>query len=221
MYNIAFYGFCQIIDLYKRTVLLILGAMKTQLFLLLSFLSFWASAQEGFKVIEKAEKKFERKHYRKTLLLLNQAEEMNYGFCGNAWMDANRSINLLRVRVHLAQKNYQLARNSLDSIAFEYRDDHFDSIIVRTYQLEIGVDSLSNMIDQSLKNTFFISEKLDWFALIPLTNGVDTLRFKIKSDNLRFLFDTMNYEQNQERLYKVWLDEFLTTDTYILIKQNE
>jgi len=200
--------------------LLISFTMKIQLIILLSFLPILAYSQEGFKIIEKAEKKFEHKNYRKTLQLLNQAEGMDYGFCGNSWMDANRSINLLRAKVHLAQKNYQLARNSLDSIVFEYRDDHFDSIKVRTYQTEIGCDSLSNMLDESLIHTSFITRNLDWFASIPLTNGIDTLRFKIRSNKINDLLD-LNNEKDKEILYEKWLVEFLSTDAYILIKQEK
>lgn len=89
------------------------GRLIFFLFISLTLQSF---AQEGFKVIRKAEHKYKNGKNEKALSILIKAENMNYGFCGNSWMDANRAINLLRAKIYIDKKDYQMARNSLDSI---------------------------------------------------------------------------------------------------------
>lgn len=97
---------------------------------------------------------------------------MNYGFCENAWLEANRAINLLRANIYIDKKEYQLARNYLDSISSEFVGDNLDSIRIRTFQMEYGKDSLSSMIDSSLLNTKEeCGEYYFCYIIIPLTNG--------------------------------------------------
>lgn len=172
-------------------------------------------AQEGFKVIHKAEQKYENGKKKRALYLLSKAEKMNYGFCGNAWMDANRAINLLRATIYIDQKDYQLARNSLDSIGWEYRGDNFDSIRIRTYQMEYGKDSLSNMIDSSLVNTKVECGEYDCFVVIPLTNGKEI----ILKPNLMSNFDLIYLDDEKKKVEK-WVFKFKDSENYKLIKEK-
>lgn len=145
--------------------------MKPILLLLTLTISLHAFSQNGFELISKAENRYAHGHTKSALRLLEKAEKVDYGFCGNAWSDAKRAINLLRAEINIQQQEYQLARNSLDAISYGYLKDNFDSIRIRTYQMEYGKDSLSSMIDTSLINTKVESEGYYCFAIIPLTNG--------------------------------------------------
>lgn len=78
----------------------ILKMMKHLLFI--SFLCFsgFLAAQNGFKLIEKAEKKIEKKNYAQAMKLLEKADSASYGFCGNAWMDARYAITLNKLKIY-------------------------------------------------------------------------------------------------------------------------
>jgi len=172
-------------------------------------------AQEGFKVIHKAEQKYENGQNKKALKLLSKAEKMNYGFCGNAWTDADRAINLLRAKIYIDQENYQLARNSLDSIGWEYKGDNLDSIRIRTYQLEYGKDSLSNVIDTSFTNTKIECEDYDCFVIMPLSNG-ENLKLKVNpmsNSDLIFIDD-------EKKKLELWIARFKESQNYKLIKEK-
>lgn len=184
------------------------------LFLLLS-LALPTFAQKGFKVVHKAEQKYENGQHKKALKLLSKAEKMNFGFCGNAWMDAERAINILKAKIYIDKKKYQLVRNSLDSIGWEYRGDNLDSIRIRTYQLEYGKDSLSNMIDTSFTNTKIECGDYDCFVITPLTNG-ENLKLKINpmsNSDLIFMDD-------EKKKLEIWIAVFKESQNYKLIREK-
>ena len=181
-------------------------------FILISFLSF---TQEGFKIIKQAEKKFTQKKYNKSLRLLEDAKNMNYGFCGNAWSEANYAIYSLRSKIYIELKQYQHARNCLDSIYMPKSVDNFDSIIIITYINEIGKDSLASMIDSSLLKTEIksISQEL-CYIIIPLTDNVNILKFKVN--------EMMNYTfwKDKVGLKRKWLQNFRENYLLQLIKNK-
>lgn len=181
------------------------------IFLIFFSLTLKTFAQKGFDIISKAEVKYEHGKYKSALKLLSKAENMNYGFCGNAWMDADRAIYLLRAKIYINKKEYQLARNSLDSIGWEFNGDKFDSIRIRTYQMEYGKDSLSSMIDASLVNTKVECGEYSCFIIIPLTNGK-----ALKLKNYLFNFDLMIIEDEIKKT-EVWVNWFKESENYKLI----
>lgn len=189
-------------------------SLKNTFFLvLLLSITLSSYAQKPFKVIHKAERKFENGQNKRALKLLSKAEKMNLGFCGT-WDNRDKAINLLRAKIYVDQKEYQLARNSIDSIAFWSMIDNLDSIIIRTYQMEYGKDSLSNMVDSSLINTKVVCRDYDCYALIPLTNGKEIkMKISISNPNLRYLND--NREKAEE-----WIKEFKESENYKLIKEK-
>ena len=184
------------------------------LFFLLS-LALPTFAQNGFIEIHKAEQKYENGQNKKALKLLSNAEKMNYGFCGNAWMDADRAINLLRAKIYIDQEDYQLARNSLDSIGLEYKGDNLDSIRIRTYQLEYGKDALSNMIDTSFTNTKMECGEHECFVIIPLTDG-ENLKLKV---NPMTNSDLILIDDEKKKL-EIWIARFKESQNYKLIKEK-
>jgi len=190
--------------------------LKTLLFFL-SLLSFAVPsfAQKGFKVIDKAERKFEKGKNRRALKLLSKAEKMNYGFCGNAWIEAEIAIDLLRAKIYMDQKKYQLARNSLDSISWGFGGDCYDSIRIRSYQLEYGKDSLNSMIDTSLANATMHCNEYDCFVSIPLTNG-NTIKLK----EIPISFNNVINSEVEKQNLKKWIIHFKESENYKLILEN-
>lgn len=172
-------------------------------------------AQEGFNVIRKAEAQFQKGNSEKALKLLIKAKTMGYGPCGNAAMDANRSINLLRAKIYMTQEKYQEARNSLDSIYAERRLDNLDSIRIRTLQLEFGKDSMSNMLDSSLPNVKIECGESDCYAILPFTNG-KIIRLKINTFRNREI-TAIWFETNKE---EIWINWFKQSEYYAMLKEK-
>lgn len=171
-------------------------------------------AQNGFKVIKKAEAKFKRGNFKKALKLLSKAEDMNYGFCGNAWLDANHDINILRSKIYRQQGEYQLLRNSLDSIGFEYPNENYDSLRIRAYQLEFGKESFNKMMMAELDKARFESVIHDWYVVIALENGCD-VRLKLKAKNhIRFILG-----KEPKVGIEFWLKEFKKSENFKLIQE--
>ncbi len=170
--------------------------------------------QEGFRLIDKAEERYKAGDYVRALLLLDRAAAEDYGFCGNARIDADNSIAKLRAKIYMDQKQYDLVRKVADSLWF----NDMDSLKIVTYQLEIGKDSLSNMIDSSLVHAFidFHCAENCW-AYIPLTNGKDTLCFKVS----RQIAIRMSYRSmTAEEMLNLWKAEFTGSKKYGWLKQT-
>ncbi len=183
------------------------------IFLVFFCLTLQIFAQRGYKVIYKAERKYEKGHYKKALKLLSKAENMNYGFCGT-WMEADRAINLLRAKIYINKKEYQLASNSLDSIGRGHAGDNLDSIRIRIYQMEYGKDSLSRMIDSALVNTRVECVEENCFAMIPLMNG-KAIKMKGNLFNSELIF--MN---DVKKKTEIWVKAFKESEHYKLIKEK-
>jgi hypothetical protein len=172
-------------------------------------------AQEGFDLIRKAQKKYEHTKYKKALHLLDKAEHMDYGFCANAWGAANSSINLLRAKIYMEQQKFQLVRNSLDSIDWNYGTDNIDSIKIRSYQLEFGRTYLRNTIDSALLHAQIDCNTYDCFLNLPLSNG-STIRMKTNSE----LFLNLLYLKTDQQKVAFWLEHFRKSQSYQIIKEN-
>jgi hypothetical protein len=171
-----------------------------------------AQAQDVFNVIKKAQAKFERGNSKKALKHLRKAETMDYGFCGNVWLEANHDINVLRFKIYYKQKEYLLARNSLDSIRLVYENERFDSLRIRTYQLEFGKAVFNTMLNAALVNARYHFENYEGYVIIPIANGTD-VRLKLDQNFLTTLF---RKEKQQEDI-TVWVEEFKTSKNYKLI----
>jgi len=182
---------------------------------LLLGIQFTCISQSGFRVIEKAEKIYKQGDFNKSLKLLKRAEKMDYGFCGNAHIEAEIEIHTLRSEIYLKTKNYKLARASLDSIiSFGERRD-IDSIKVRTYQDELGADYLKNVIDDSLNDSFVDCNNNDCYGIIPLMNKETSLKFKIYGDYLVYMF-----EKDLNKRNNMWVQKFFKSNSYKLIKKE-
>jgi len=191
-------------------------ANKLLFFFFLFSLGTWMDcyAQTGFRVIDRAEEKIAEGDLTKALKLLNRAEKMDYGFCGNAYLTADQYIDSLRVVIHLKNKDYKLARASMDSIFWLAERLDIDSIKARTYQYELGAEFLKNNIDAFLRNAVLECGQ-DCFGIIPLEGTDAFLKFKIFGDYLDYVM-----EMDEEKRRQKWIESYSASAAYQLIKKG-
>ena len=88
--------------------------------ILIVFLIAFISANsfgQNFKYINKAERLIDANiRLDRALKLLDKAEKVDYGFCGNSRITAFWHINYLKARVYYKKKELKLALTHLDSI---------------------------------------------------------------------------------------------------------
>ncbi|MFK7032974.1 hypothetical protein [Flavobacterium oreochromis] len=83
--------------------------MKYFSILVLLFFTFVAFSQDGFYYLKKAHNRYKKGKYNQSLYYLNQAENSDFGFCGNAWETSEGEIKILRARIYDARKEYDKA----------------------------------------------------------------------------------------------------------------
>lgn len=127
--------------------------MKHPILFLLLVLSSYTWSQKGFDVIHKAERKIERGNYTRALHLLEKAEKMNYGFCGNAWIEAQESILIDKAEIYSKTGNHLLAANTLNEFSFWmylYHPENVDSLKTVYCVNEFGKERVKHEIDSCL-----------------------------------------------------------------------
>ncbi len=168
-------------------------------------------AQEGFKIIEKAEREYARGNLEKALTLSEKASGMDYGFCGLSWLEGQKEICMLRYRIFTAQANYEAARKSLDSLVDEQLWDRGDSLRIRTWQLQYGADSLREILtSDALDRATITCDTYDCYALIPLTNGT-SMRMRIVLENY------YGPDWNHDQILQDWIHRFRQTRDYEML----
>ncbi len=144
--------------------------MRVLVFLFL-FAAFDLNAQSGFEIIEKAERMIEKGRYEKATRLLDQADTMNYGFCGNAWMDANAEIMDKRIKIAKAKGDTMLVIDLLSDTTTYYSYDRElfayallfqDKESIRS-QFKAALLSSENMHDLYISVLFSFREKPLYF----------------------------------------------------------
>lgn len=104
---------------------------------LLIFVSFQLWSQ-NYNYINRAEKLINKsRNLSKAMRLLNKAQNVDYGFCGNAWAEADWSIHYLKARIYYIQEKYELAikeLNSIDNCHLGGDCHSSDSLKLRVYQ---------------------------------------------------------------------------------------
>ena len=145
--------------------------------------SIFSQAQRGYKVINKADKAYQKGYYQKALKLLTKADNMSYSDYDNFNKAIYKSA-IIKVSTHIQMENYQLARNILDStfvfFATANRINEFDSLYAVSYQKEFGRTYLKRKIEEGMLNNS-ITIKTDreecvglndiCIAYIPLDDG--------------------------------------------------
>ena len=189
-----------------------MGKLTIIIFYLLIIFLISCSDPNGIAIIQEAKFRYELGDLDGTLDLLDRAESAHYD-CGNSYLMASTMINDLRAKTYLKKGEYKRARMVLDS-SYSY-GGNLDSLRIKSYQLELGADLLSQMIDFDLPKVTFKLEPASKaiYALIPLSNGMDTIRLEAVHD-----INSMDVVNTNSIDTKEWIAEFRLTEKYLMIK---
>ena len=154
-------------------------SMKTILSSLFLTVCFWSFGQDGFRVIAKAEKQIDKGNLTKALRLLEKADSMDYGFCGNAWMDAEEKITLNRVRIFDIKQEYLNAANELNKSAF-FGIKGIDSLKVAYFIKHYGKEKVKLEIDSCLA-LITVIDKRDMKLILPVSFSEEPLTFSFET----------------------------------------
>lgn len=131
--------------------------MKTFSIIIFFFISSnLANAQDGYKLIKRAEKEIKKEHYDKALNLLKSAEKADYGWCGNSYYYAMGEIGVLKSRIYNKQQLYDESLKVLDSYFscnFGVDCNKRDSMRIETLFLKYGKETVVN----EFKNRVIVS----------------------------------------------------------------
>lgn len=171
--------------------------------------------KEKKKCIRKAGKQYAQGNYAKSLRWLDKADQINYPCCGNLAMLNSNAVNYLRCRNYLRQCKFDLARFHLDSIITFNSNFKADSLRWISYQLELGKDSLSSIIDASLENSIYIDSGFYHLVYVPLPDTANLAKFHIEYWQIKSSLTNDNYLKEYK---EYWISEFKNSNLYELIK---
>ena len=154
-------------------------------------------SQDGFDVIQRAEKKIENGKYEKALKLLEKADSMNYGFCGNTWIEAREAISFNRFKIFDAKSEYLQAANTLNSINLNY-SENIDSLKMSYFIKAVGKKIIKHEVD----------------SCINLISSIDSIDF-ILGFELKVLFSNQPFQLSYDTFRTV------RRDTFIQIESNK
>jgi hypothetical protein len=152
-------------------------------FCLLFFFAF--HAQEGLKLIVKAETQIEKKNYKKALRLLEKAESRKLGYCGLAVSEAYSMIAFNRSRIRAESGKYLEAANELNNKQYDLSSLDIDSLKIVYFIKALGKDRIKKEIDSCLQAMTSIDEADLLSYEISLKVGFSDKPF------------TISYERNQ------------------------
>ncbi len=105
------------------------------------------SYKEGYKFLGKAQKKIDKKDFDNATKLVNKAKNSNFGFCGNAWAEAESKIKMIEVQILNNQKKIDESLAILESIGgCSLGADCLkrDSLKIETLFLKFGKEKVKN-----------------------------------------------------------------------------
>jgi hypothetical protein len=128
--------------------------MKNILFSCFILLSLVSYSQDGFKLIRRAGKLVEKGKYDRALSFLEQADSANYGFCGNAWWDADREITKLKIHIYNSRNDFYTCVKLLNKgIGFYY----FSDSLKMTYLIKLaGKEAIKKELGTFIDNYQYI-----------------------------------------------------------------
>lgn len=174
------------------------------LILLSSTLS-WS--QKGFDVIRQAEKKIEKGKFDKALKLLDQADTMSYGFCGNAWFEAKERIALNRAKIFDYIGEPLKAGIALNDCSFFFNPE-IDSIKIAYFINEFGKELVKREIDSCIETlTYADLDSMEIWMEVKLKVNFSEKPFILSYGTVDTTFQDMhrNVEKHQD---KGFLDRF-------------
>lgn len=123
-----------------------------KIILLIFFLLTQQSFSQDFSLIVKAEKKLNEKDYVKALRLLNRAEKVDYGFCGNAKIDAFYKIYELKMKLLKETKDLKGLQKFLNNIQFEFGEGYSKERILLALNFYTK-EELKRLMIESIQNS--------------------------------------------------------------------
>lgn len=132
--------------------------------LLSAFLLFLANeciAQEGYDLIRLAEKKIAKGKLDRAEVLLDWAAESDYGFCGNAWIEANELITIHRSKIYALRGKYLEAANILNDSMSNW-SYNVDCLKMTYYSKAIGREKVYHEMDSLIQQKGGMDEILDY-----------------------------------------------------------
>lgn len=178
--------------------------------------NFNADYKEKSKCIRKAEKEYTKGKYIKSLKSLDKANEIQYPSCGNLANVNSNTINGLRFKNYLQLGKYNLARTYLDSVYYFGSNYQNDSLRWYSYQIELGADSLSSIIDNSLENIIYVDSGFYHFVYVPLPNEFNYAKFTLDYLTIsKYKGENKSIEARKE----YWISEFKKSTIYAMIKR--
>jgi len=158
----------------------------------------YLNSQEGFDVIRRAEKKIDHGNYEKALKLLEKADSMNYGFCGNAWIEAREAIVLNRIKIYDAKGEHLKAANALNS-ANLYYGENLDSLKIAYFIKTIDKEQIKREIDSCI-NLISTLDSIDFLMGLEFNVTFSDTPFIISHNTLesvrRYTFDQTETNKN-------------------------
>ena len=186
--------------------------MRKIFFTIILFLSL-ISYSQSYSLIEKAEKRIEKKEYSKALKLLKRAESADYGFCGNAKIEALFKITELRFQIFKETNDIDGMKMFLDNI-----DPFFE--FTNSYSIERLKLALSRYnktdIDNSILNVLKTINRLDNFDYggLILIKIDDSYSIKLFFNNS----EIWNLEEKEKLTYnEALLKYYKNSDYYKLL----
>ncbi len=158
--------------------------MNLKLIIFLLFIVQSIYSQNGFVNIQKAKKCFKENKIKQSLTQLGYAENSDYGFCGNAWKEAEWEVKYLKSQIYNKQGLYDKALTQLDLISgcsFGGDCQKSDSLKVVTLINKFGKEKVSNLFKTQKTYVRYINDE----------SGVTCIR--INEINYNFYF-TFNFE---------------------------
>lgn len=140
-------------------------------------------SQNGFTMIRKAEKQFEKGNLKKALKLLDKADSMDYGFCGNARYEADEAIAFNRLKIYDATGDYIKAANELNSINYYYRGN-VDSLKIIYFIKGFDKQIIKREIDSCIA-TINNLDSIDFFSGLDLNVNFSEKPFHISYETLK------------------------------------
>jgi len=154
--------------------------------LLIAFFVLYATAfSQSYKTIKKAERKINGKEYAKALRLLNRALKEDYGFCGNAKIEAEIEVNALKLRLYRESGDYVELIKFLDGIEpFLEFETIYSAERIRLALRKYSKTNLNAHVVSALSK-FTSNEYVDYSNIALLQIDTDyTLKLLIRSEEI-------------------------------------
>ncbi|MDB2656440.1 hypothetical protein N9Y60_00135 [Crocinitomicaceae bacterium] len=196
--------------------------MKGILFILILIISFFGYNQEGYDYIRKAERKIEAGKVDQALILLDKADSAEYGFCGNAWIEAREAIALNRVKIAALEedpiKAAKIVWNITDLYSVRYDSLKITSLIQAYGREEVkkGIDEVldSFVLDPSvfslladLKVQFSFNDDYYFIQIGEVIDNYYGEKFALREDRNTFNRELFQAKFREESFYQLLLEE--------------